>query len=85
MEGYFMPALQISLSGMEITALEAEANEQTAAIVAKMNKIKKKIDWATVPRIVASTVAAQIIRAALPQIELETAEKRKRRLENENR
>jgi len=74
-----MPSLQVSLSGWEIATLEAEANEQMEAIVTEMKRIGKEIDWDKVPRIVASTIAAQVIRAALPALELKTAEAKRKR------
>ena len=64
-----MPTLPVSLSSGEIAILDAEANEQVDVIVEKMQKLGKEIDWSNVQRIVASTVAAQIIRSALPSME----------------
>ena len=64
-----MPTLQVSLSSGEISILEAEANDQVDAIVEKMQKLGKEIDWSKIQRVVASTVAAQIIRKALPALE----------------
>ena len=78
-----MPTLQVSLSAGEIASLDAEANERIAAIVEKMRESGKEIDWSNVQKVVASTVAAQVIRAALPALEIETATKKKKREERE--
>jgi len=78
-----MPTVQVSLSAGEIASLDAEANEQLAAIVDKMRELGKEIDWSNIQRIVASTVAAQVIRNALPSLEIKTAIARKKRKERE--
>ena len=78
-----MPTVQVSLSAGEIASLDAEANEQLAAIVDKMRELGKEIDWSNIQRIVASTVAAQVIRNALPALEIKTAIARKKRKERE--
>jgi hypothetical protein len=78
-----MPTLQISLSGGEITSLEAEANEQVAAIVERMRNLGKEINWSDIQKIVASTIGAQVIRKALPELEKKTSRDRLERLERE--
>jgi hypothetical protein len=65
-----MPTLQISLSDWEIAVLAEEANMQMKEIVAKLQQ-PKKWDKDKIQRIVASTVAAQIVRKALPVMEEE--------------
>ena len=74
-----MPSLQISLGDWEIGILANEANDQMEDIFEKLPEKDRRLD--KIQRIVASTVAAQIIRKALPGIEIKIAEAAKRRKE----
>lgn len=71
-----MSVIIVSLKGQEIAILEATANEQ-------MEKEKEKMPEGTglssIKRIAASTVAGQIIRDALPRVEIETTKAKKKR------
>ena len=59
-----MPALQLSLSDWEIAQLAKEANRQTKEI---RDNLPER-NWDQVPRIVAATVAAQMVRKALKEM-----------------
>ena len=72
-----MPALQVSLGDFEIGILADEANDQMENIFEKMPEKDRRLD--KIQRIVASTVAAQIIRKALPELEIRIEEAAKRR------